>query len=72
MKWAEGRGGRGRGMYPRSRGPFAVRRGGTGGSPKWTHDMFQGATEEGELPDDEPESSMKDDDKAAESGTSKP
>ncbi|XP_066523312.1 thyroid hormone receptor-associated protein 3b isoform X2 [Hoplias malabaricus] len=71
MKWAEGRG-RGRGLYPRSRGTFLVRRGSSGGSPKWTHDMFQGATEEGELPDDVGDHGHKDEDKTAESETSKP
>lgn len=76
MKWADGRG-RGRGMYPRSRGgSFTVRRGagpsGSSGSPKWTHDMFQGATEEGELPDDGAEHSLKDEEKAPESSASKP
>lgn len=75
MKWADGRG-RGRGMYPRSRDTFTVRRGagagGSGGSPKWTHDMFQGATEEGELPDDGAEHGLKDDDKAADGSASKP
>lgn len=65
-------------MYPRIRGgSFNVRRGGAGaggssGSPKWTHDMFQGATEEGELPDDGAEHGLKDDEKTAESSTSKP
>ncbi|XP_072530373.1 thyroid hormone receptor-associated protein 3b isoform X2 [Salminus brasiliensis] len=78
MKWADGRG-RGRGLYPRTRGSFTVRRGsssggggGSGGSPKWTHDMFQGATEEGELADDGPEHSHKDEDKTADSEASKP
>ncbi|KAK1789406.1 hypothetical protein P4O66_015334 [Electrophorus voltai] len=75
MKWADGRG-RGRGLYPRGRGSFTVRRasgsGGAGGSPKWTHDMFQGTTEEGELPDDGSELTHKDEDKAADSTASKP
>lgn len=47
--WAENRG-RGRGSFPARRGRFVYRKG-SGGSPKWTHDMFQGA-EEGELADD--------------------
>ncbi|XP_017571410.1 thyroid hormone receptor-associated protein 3b isoform X1 [Pygocentrus nattereri] len=71
MKWTDGRG-RGRGLYPRSRGSFTVRRGSSGSSPKWTHDMFQGATEEGELPDDGTDHSHKEEDKTAESETSKP
>ncbi|XP_019905819.1 thyroid hormone receptor-associated protein 3b isoform X2 [Esox lucius] len=43
--WLESRG-RGRGAFPRSRGRFIYRKGGS--SPnKWTHDMFQGGGEEG-------------------------
>ncbi|KAK6323992.1 hypothetical protein J4Q44_G00063310 [Coregonus suidteri] len=43
--WLESRG-RGRGAFPRSRGRFIYRKGGS--SPnKWTHDMFQGDGEEG-------------------------
>ncbi|XP_022522196.2 thyroid hormone receptor-associated protein 3 [Astyanax mexicanus] len=81
MKWPDGRG-RGRGQYPRTRGSFTVRRGsgsggggvggGSGSSPKWTHDMFQGAAEEGELADDGPEHGHKDEDKTGESESSKP
>ncbi|XP_037549096.1 thyroid hormone receptor-associated protein 3b isoform X2 [Nematolebias whitei] len=47
--WMDNRG-RGRGSFPTRRGRFLYRRG-SGGSPKWTHDMFQGG-EEGELGDD--------------------
>ncbi|XP_061597102.1 thyroid hormone receptor-associated protein 3b [Cololabis saira] len=46
--WGDNRG-RGRGSFPARRGRFVYRKGGS--SPKWTHDMFQGA-EEGELGDD--------------------
>uniref|UniRef100_A0A3Q3JFT4 Thyroid hormone receptor associated protein 3b n=1 Tax=Monopterus albus TaxID=43700 RepID=A0A3Q3JFT4_MONAL len=46
--WIDNRG-RGRGSFPPRRGRFVYRKGGS--SPKWTHDMFQGA-EEGELGDD--------------------
>lgn len=49
--WVDNRG-RGRGSFPARRGRFVYRKGGGGGgSPKWTHDMFQGG-EEGELADD--------------------
>ncbi|XP_048059475.1 thyroid hormone receptor-associated protein 3b isoform X2 [Megalobrama amblycephala] len=67
MKWVDTRG-RGRGIFPRGRGTFIVRKGG-GGSPKWTHDMFQGNAEEGEI---EGGAEHKDDEKSGESTASKP
>lgn len=66
MKWLDTRG-RGRGNYPRARGTFVVRK--SGGSPKWTHDMFQGNVEEGEI---EGGSDHKEDDKSGENTASKP
>ncbi|XP_026145464.1 thyroid hormone receptor-associated protein 3-like isoform X2 [Carassius auratus] len=66
MKWVDTRG-RGRGNYPRGRGTFLVRK--SNGSPKWTHDMFQGA-EEGEIREGGTE--QKDDDKSEENAASKP
>lgn len=68
-KWTEGRG-RGRGLYPRSRGRFIYRKG-AGSSPKWTHDMFQGSAEEGELPEDGAELNHKDEDKPADAAAAK-
>ncbi|KTG30374.1 hypothetical protein cypCar_00009146 [Cyprinus carpio] len=67
MKWVDTRG-RGRGNYPRGRGTFIFRK--SGGSPKWTHDMFQGNAEEGEIRDGSAE--HKDDDKSEENTASKP
>ncbi|TRY85956.1 hypothetical protein DNTS_032716 [Danionella cerebrum] len=67
MKWVDTRG-RGRGNYPRSRGTFMVRKG--GGSPKWTHDMFQGNAEGGEMVDGGSE--HKDEDKSGDNSASKP
>lgn len=67
MKWVDTRG-RGRGNFPRSRGTFIIRK--SSGSPKWTHDMFQGNAEEGELGDGSSE--HKDDEKSGESPASKP
>uniref|UniRef100_A0A673FQN7 Uncharacterized protein n=1 Tax=Sinocyclocheilus rhinocerous TaxID=307959 RepID=A0A673FQN7_9TELE len=61
-------GGPSRGNYPRGRGTFLVRK--SGGSPKWTHDMFQGNAEEGEIEDGGAE--HKDDDKSGENTASKP
>ncbi|XP_068071213.1 thyroid hormone receptor-associated protein 3b isoform X3 [Danio rerio] len=66
MKWLDTRG-RGRGNFPRARGTFMVRK--SGGSPKWTHDMFQGNMEEGEI---EGGSEHKDEDKPGENPASKP
>ncbi|XP_055075324.2 thyroid hormone receptor-associated protein 3b [Misgurnus anguillicaudatus] len=72
MKWLDTRG-RGRASFPRTRGTFMVRKGGSGGgSPKWTHDMFPGTTEEGEIADSSADHSLKDDDKSGDSPTSKP
>ncbi|KAM4550093.1 thyroid hormone receptor-associated protein 3b isoform 2-T2 [Fundulus diaphanus] len=64
--WVESRG-RGRGSFPARRGRFVYRKGGS--SPKWTHDMFQGA-EEGELGDDGMEVEHKES-KTCADGTSK-
>lgn len=59
-KWADNRG-RGRGTFQRGRGRFLHRKSGT--SPKWTHDMFQGSGEEGELQDDDSETEHKEENK---------
>ncbi len=67
MKWVDTRG-RGRGNFPRGRGTFMVRK--SGGSPKWTHDKFQGTAEEEDMGDGGAE--HKDDDKSGENTTSKP
>ncbi|XP_051519398.1 thyroid hormone receptor-associated protein 3-like isoform X2 [Myxocyprinus asiaticus] len=69
MKWLETRG-RGRGNFPRGRGTFMIRK--SGGSPKWTHDMFQGNAEQGDMGDGSTEHSLKDDDKSGENTASKP
>ncbi|XP_051526650.1 thyroid hormone receptor-associated protein 3-like isoform X1 [Myxocyprinus asiaticus] len=69
MKWLETRG-RGRGNFPRGRGTFIIRK--SGGSPKWTHDMFQGNAEGGDMGDGSAEHNLKDDDKSAENTASKP
>ncbi|XP_062342451.1 thyroid hormone receptor-associated protein 3b isoform X2 [Osmerus eperlanus] len=53
--WLEGRG-RGRGAFPRSRGRFVYRKGGS--SPKWTHDLYQ-APEAGAGEEDGPEAQLK-------------
>ncbi|XP_067351875.1 thyroid hormone receptor-associated protein 3b isoform X2 [Channa argus] len=65
--WIDNRG-RGRGSFPARRGRFVYRKGGS--SPKWTHDMFQGA-EEGELGDDNIEVDHKDTKMAGDASTSK-
>ncbi|XP_076157804.1 thyroid hormone receptor-associated protein 3b isoform X1 [Alosa pseudoharengus] len=69
-KWVDMRG-RGRGgPYPRGRG-FVFRKGTGGGSPKWTHDMFQGS-EEGELGDSNgSDVNHKEEDKAGDAAMSK-
>ncbi|XP_073677832.1 thyroid hormone receptor-associated protein 3b isoform X2 [Garra rufa] len=68
MKWVDTRG-RGRGNYPRTRGTFMIRKS-TGSSPKWTHDMFQGNAEEGEI--EEGDGQHKDDEKSGDNTASKP
>ncbi|RXN19160.1 thyroid hormone receptor-associated 3-like protein [Labeo rohita] len=67
MKWVDTRG-RGRGNYPRGRATFMIRK--SGGSPKWTHDMFQGNAEEGDMGEGGGE--HKDDDKSGDNAASKP
>uniref|UniRef100_A0A8C2KPN7 Thyroid hormone receptor associated protein 3b n=1 Tax=Cyprinus carpio TaxID=7962 RepID=A0A8C2KPN7_CYPCA len=67
MKWVDTRG-RGRGNYPRGRGTLMIRK--SSGSPKWTHDMFQGNAEEGDMGDGGGD--HKDDDKSGENTASKP
>lgn len=47
-----------------------VRKG--GGSPKWTHDMFPGNTDGGDMGDGSADHSLKDDDKSGGSPASKP
>ena len=57
--WLEGRG-RGRGAFPRSRGRFVYRKGGS--SPKWTHDLYQAPEAGAEaVEEDCPEAHLKDD-----------